>query len=397
MASSRPDNPNELETLLKRGRELEDQGNYGEAVRYYRAAMARLPKEDPLRERLETTVDFLEQGREPGRPGEPDDRNPRMPPDYTGGVMHTGPGTEIPASFKDEEVRTEYTEQVAAPGIPWWLWTVAALGVLVACGLIVLSAYLYLQSSSVPIPRLNNLAPTPLGLGAAPAAAPSVIPTAPPAGSPPGTNSPTARPGNGAQPRILFQDTFNQGQLDPLKWTYENRQGTLVDLSHGSMRIFSGAKHNAYVYTQSNPFPATGNLQMDVRFRYLREGTCGSPVVMASFVLPAGLSQIDTNKQSQAAEATGVSVWFWHNVIYYRSGSTREDISIADLGQSFHQATVRYIGNKYQILLDGNPLYTSPATSARPQAIWFGLPFNLENTCEWDTLEVSQVTVGSLP
>ncbi len=121
-------------------------------------------------------------------------------------------------------------------------------------------------------------------------------------------------------------------------------------------------------------------------------------MAMSSFYLPPGLSQDQTNAQSKAAEeAGGVSIWFWHGVIYYRSGPAMEDINLPGTPMDAHQVAVEYIGGRYHILVDGAAVYTSDPTNARPQVLWFGLPFILPNTCGWDSLDISSVSITPLP
>lgn len=120
-------------------------------------------------------------------------------------------------------------------------------------------------------------------------------------------------PADPADPtHILFQDDFKRGRLDSSKWTFDNQRGTILAWNNEGVRVISGARRDAYVHSSSNPFPQTGNFQVDIRFRYPRVGTCGASVAMASFVLPPGLLQDEANRQSAAAEAVGgVSIWFW--------------------------------------------------------------------------------------
>lgn len=119
---------------------------------------------------------------------------------------------------------------------------------------------------------------------------------------------------------------------------------------------------------------------------------------MSNFLLAPGLRQDETNRQSKAAEeAGGISIWFWRGVIYYRSGAVMEDITMPGSTLDWRQVTVLYTGGRYHILVDGNGVYTSDPTSARPQVLWFGLPFKLPNDCGWDTVDVGNVSVTTTP
>lgn len=136
---------------------------------------------------------------------------------------------------------------------------------------------------------------------------------------------------------------------------------------------------------------------MTVRFQYANAGACGVPIAAASFVLPVGLSHADTDKLSSGAEASGISIWFWRTVDYYRAGSVREDISLNSL-TGWHIATVDYTGGVYHLAIDNTSIFTSGQTAARPAVVWFGAPFDLgsANTCQWDSLEISNVRVEAL-
>lgn len=337
----------EIEALLKEAGQFEKRGDFQNAVIRYRQALERLPADDPYRERLQSTIGYLEQ------------RGQSLPP-----------------------AEPEQLGKAHSPFISLGLWGKLIVAITITLSLCVPSVMLFRTLNIVPFPRVNGLEPT----TRVPALAPTLPASPPPLAGP---SDPT---------RVFFQDDFNHGRLDSSKWTYDNQRGTLLEWSHGDVRISSGAKRHAYLHTRSNPFPQTGNFQVDIRFRYLRVGTCGASVAMASFILPPGLLQDEANQQSAAAEAKGgVSIWFWHDQIYYRSGPAREDIAMPNPGTDWHDVTVKYVGGQYQIVVDGIALYTSARTTARPQALWFGYPSELLNTCVWDTLEVSHIAVGALP
>jgi hypothetical protein len=185
--------------------------------------------------------------------------------------------------------------------------------------------------------------------------------------------------------------------MDGSKWIVDNSSNTTIDLSRGTMRLASSGSHYPYIHSRVNPFPGSGDFRVTVRFQYTSTGTCGAPIAMASFVLPAGLSRADTDGLSSGAEASGISIWFWRNVAYYRAGSTREDISV-NASSGWHIATVDYVGGIYYLAVDGTTIYTSSQTTARPAVIWMGAPFDLGsgNSCQWDSLEISTVRVDSL-
>ncbi len=322
----------DIGVLLALARRLEEEGDYAGAVNAFQLALARLPEDDPRRQQLESTIDYLER-------------------------------TTASAVIIEPRPATH-------PIMP---------RLVVGCALVLA---LILPAAAI----LSNTSPSSLALPSFRTPVPSLVRRTVAA-------APTAQPGP-----AFFEGGFQSG-LDSFKWAQANTAATSIDTSAGTMRLASSSTHFPYVYSRTSPFPATGDFRVTIRYRYPQEGACGAPIAMASFLLPPGLSHQETNQMSSAAEANGVSIWFWKNVLYYRAGQTREDVNLNHTGSAWRQATVEYSGDRYQISLDGSPVYTSGPAAVRPTTLWFGLPFELEAgyNCQWDMLEISEVRVETIP
>ncbi len=393
---------NEVDILLAIARRLESEGDAQGAINSYQLALAHLSEDDPRRNELQARVDELERGTEateapeapvlvrpiPATPPEPRLSPPR--PRISTVPERTTPQVKRRAPQALDEGPTGRDEPVIRP---IWSWLFMGCAVLLGLALPVIVALYFSQLGLPSLSSVGLLAPgqstatrTPL--------LPAPAPRAPTAISPSAGESSAAKT---KQASILFDDSFDHSTLDGSKWIVDNSSDTAIDLSHGTLRLSSSISHFPYVHSRVNPFPTTGDFSATVRFQYTSAGACGVPIAMASFVLPPGLSHPDTDQLSSGAEAKGISIWFWHNVLYYRAGAVHEDISF-NASSGWHLATVEYIGGKYRLAIDNTTVYTSTQTTARPAVIWLGLPFDLGagKSCQWDSLEISNARVEAL-
>ncbi len=350
-----PQQRDDIATLLLMARRLYNENNKDGALDAYRLALGRMPKDDSRRAAVERIIRAW------------------TPPE---------PVSEPPPQV--EQTRASRIK----PG-----WIVLGCAVLVALALPVLLAFAYAQPLvQVAGPALSAVVPSavtptpdfPQARLITPAPAPTAAPTKTAASTAP------------VRSEVAFQDTF--ARLDPFKWVVRNSDGTTVDDSEGVLHLASSTADFPYVYTPVNPIPTTGNFRVTLRYRYPQVGVCGAPIVLASYRLPEGLSHDETNRISQAAESSGgLSLWFWYNVIYYRAGTTHQDIPVSNAPSAWHVATIDYHGGVYTISIDGGPVYTSPTTTVRPQLVWLGNPFVMDANCQWDSLDVSTVLVETMP
>ncbi len=399
---------NEVDILLALARRLDNEGDAQGAINSYQLALAHLSEEDPRRDELQSRISELENGTgvayEPEAPGVVGPI-PRTPPERMSAPRPTAPRTtelKPPAHRPDAPVvagpsPAEENRRIIGP---IWSWLLIGCAVLFGLALPVIVAVFFFQ---IGLPSLSSLeargpgrtasTPTPLVPSSVqraptPVAILTATPTAPSAAS----SAVEAR-----QATIVFEDSFDRSTLDGSKWIVDNSSNTTIDLSHGTLRLGSSSSHYPYIHSRVNPFPGSGDFRMTVRFQYTSAGACGAPIAMANFVLPAGLSHADTDRLSSGAEASGISNWFWRTAAYYRAGSVREDISL-NLSAGWHIATADYTARVYRLALDGTTIYTSSQTNARPAVLWMGVPFDLGsgNSCQWDSLEISNVHVESL-
>jgi hypothetical protein len=397
---------NEIDILLSLGRRLENEGDIQGAINSYQLALAHLPEVDPRRAELQGRISELESGIGPDseleaplvvRPA------PRIPPERVSPPRPIAPRTTEPqtqtwnASIEADARPAEENQRIVRPV---WSWLLMGCAVLSGLALPIIVALFFFQVGLSSLPGLGERAlgqtistPTPL----LPSSAQRAPTAAAPMTAPPAATSGASLPENGRQATTFFEDSFDRSTLDGSKWIVDNSSDTIIDLSHATLRLASSSSHFPYVHSRVDPFPASGDFRVTARFRYTSAGTCGAPIAMANFVLPAGLSHADTDQLSNGAEASGISIWFWRTVAYYRAGSKREDISVT-VSSGWHVATVDYVAGVYRLAIDSTTIYTSGQTSARPAVIWLGVPFDLGsgNTCQWDSLEISNVRIESL-
>ncbi len=388
----------ETQALISRARQYGKQGDFAHAVRLYRSAIDRLPEGDPQRQDLQEIVAILEGGsvhESAANPGPPE-LKPSLSsaPEPPSAEWHAPPRYEAP-SLPDDQVPPQ-------PAVPLWFWAAALVTLAVVCGAIIFGLYLTAQTRTPPIPRLSGLAPTAVPATPKRSASPGTRTTSPQEASrPPGVApAPTiVHPASPTRPLTpTFVDNFNGTSLDPSRWIVDNSTGTTVQVSGNILHLASSQPYFPYIHSRADPFPATGNFRVDLLYRFTNTATCGVPLAMSSFYLPPGLSQDQTNARSKAAEeAGGVSIWFWNGVIYYRSGPVVENIDMPGTRTDARQVAIEYTGGRYHILVNGAAVYTSDPTSARPQVLWFGLPFVLPNACGWDSLDISSASVTPLP
>ncbi len=313
-----------------------------------------------------------------------------------------------------------------ARGSGWsWLAAIGFLALAAVCGLGALGVGLQLggffggQATPVPLPVAGVtseaylptwLTPTatftPLANtgGVTPSTAtftpvantPTPTPTA---AAPTRTNTPVPPP----QPEIVFEDRFEGSSLNSSKWVAANSVG--ISVANGSLKMASSSTRFPYIFNRANMFPTSGDFRLTVSFRYSSLGVCSAGILATSYdpSMLVGLSQDEAAKRQQAAEQNGVVAGIWQDSgsgfqFWYRSGAERPNIAISGQDTSSRVLTIEYHNNQYTTSLAGRGvIYTSQRTSNRPQYLWMGHPATIGSPCPWETLEVSDIKVESLP
>ena len=199
------------------------------------------------------------------------------------------------------------------------------------------------------------------------------------------TPRPTSRP----MPTPLlvnFREEFDGSGLDKSTWEVV---GPAVEVKGGVMTLKSTLAVFPYVYAKQNPFPVQGNFVLEVAFRYLTVAEWGVGFVADKVLPPAGpRPQFTTNP----------ILYLWQDA----QMPLRVDLlgikvfpaSKSDLAR--HTVELQYSG-KYDVLVDGTLVYTSPPTSSRPSALWIGNPANLVTSAGWTSLEIDYIRIRSTP
>jgi len=190
-------------------------------------------------------------------------------------------------------------------------------------------------------------------------------PTSTPTPTPSPTPSPTPTPTPTATPSptpTVFIDNFD-GPLNLSFWEFFSTNGGNYSFSSGSL-IVPGGTSMFYIRSKSNPFPTSGPFEVEFGIRYTTVGGSGTGVAMGF-------------QQQNGYDPSNNPVAYWQDSVtgmnVLRFGLTQTVIGgNPDLG--YHVVKIIYDGDKYQLLLDGVPKYTSP-NSATAKSVWFGNPF----------------------
>jgi hypothetical protein len=236
---------------------------------------------------------------------------------------------------------------------------------------------------------------------------PTSTPPLPPTPTLSATSPPTATPilaptsPSAPEPSALFEDDFGGSSLNGTLWAVDRGDG-VVAISGGILRMSSSGARFPYVYSRVDPFPAQGDFQMTVRLRYSNVRDCGVGIIMASYLVPAGLSQEEAASLQQEAESHGVQAGVWQDrasglQLWFRSGADRKDVVFPGPNTGWIELAIRYSDGRYSMYLNGSHAYSSLETVYRPGYIWMGHPADLGYNCQWDTLEIDYVRVEMLP
>jgi len=58
-----------------------------------------------------------------------------------------------------------------------------------------------------------------------------------------------------------------------------------------------------------------------------------------------------------------------------------------------HLVELKYAKSQYHVYVDGQLVYTSSLTPARPSVLWFGNPVDVGSNGEWSSLEIDSILV----
>lgn len=262
------------------------------------------------------------------------------------------------------------------------------------------------QNSPTPLPPASPIATTGLLTTTSPSIATNLITTTPsplptltpqptntpfPTNTPRPTNTPlptdTPRPTNTPIPSptpVNFTEEFDTLNINETVW--EN-VGPPLELTDGYVSLKSTLGIFPYVYGKQNLFPTQGNFTLEFSFRYPTVTDRGVGFVIGETVPPYG-----SNPNSESF----FSVW----------QDSRHPLNIRFMGTDIftfagndilqHTVNLIYDG-KYDILVDGTVVYSSPPIDVRPTALWFGNPVNVGANGAWSSLEIHYIRIYSNP
>ncbi len=228
-------------------------------------------------------------------------------------------------------------------------------------------------------------------------APPTQVPTQPPTRVPP-TQVPT--PG----PKVLLDENFPGSDLDSSRWrVYSNEGEVSVQDNHLRLTAPEGSLQFPYVHAQGNPFPLQGDFVLRILFSYVNSTWSGTGIVAGSELPENGT----TDDRKNVSSVYLFSIWQDNNIGLAVSfgghpSSTTTVYTRPAPDTDAYTVELRYSGGTYQVWIEGQLVYQSPAVAVRPSTLWFGNPVALDpgapgNDVNWTGLTIRQVLIAELP
>ncbi len=193
--------------------------------------------------------------------------------------------------------------------------------------------------------------------------------------------------------RLLF-DHFDSVGLDQERWRLLSRGGE-VQISGSELRLNSVGQSFPLVHPRRNPFPAAGNFGLRLNLRYLDGADRGSGVWLGApraDLYNASPDQADFSDRRIVEIRQDSDDW---QIVFGREESPVYRLAGPELGS--HDIDINYIENHYQIMVDGEEVYLSEATTVRPTFFWIGSPRQAEAGSQWSGLAIDLIGVEQLP
>ena len=182
--------------------------------------------------------------------------------------------------------------------------------------------------------------------------------------------------------------------IDTRGWRIFENGGNIVSLNPG-LRLEQGISNQfPFLITRENPFPATGDFEVEILFRYSSVTGYGTGIAIGSCCPQNGQSvgRYPELLLSICQDSQGFRLVRWNytaqpdEIFFQGKGST----SLA-----LHQAVIRYLADdSITVSIDGHEVISFVA-ARRPERIWLGNPISVEKPGEWSTLEVMSVEITS--
>jgi hypothetical protein len=180
----------------------------------------------------------------------------------------------------------------------------------------------------------------------------------------------------------FFTENFDGTSLDAAKWTVsENTNqsgypayGGSVKLTDGSLTLSSNGSSFPFIYSSVNPFPETGDFEIEISMQYTCIGDLGCGIMLSN-----GAPSLDANwhnykiitiwAHDQGPETTIIFIQFFNSTVY--------QIPVPGFKPSSpeHIYKITYIDGTYNIYVDS--IFVGKAESQqRPNMIVLGNPPN---------------------
>jgi len=204
-------------------------------------------------------------------------------------------------------------------------------------------------------------------------------------------------------PAVYLSDDFD-GAVDTTRWqVYTNGGSATTGGGRLNLSAPSGSVRFPYVHAKGSPFPAAGDFRLRVELQYTNSTWSGTGVVAGTELPANGVTELEKNRP----DVFFFSVWQDNNmglVVAY-GGAASSSTTVYQGGRpdtGRHTVVLRYVDGAYQVMVDGQQVYQSPPTDARPAALWFGNPVVLSADnpladLNWTGLGIDHVSIEQLP
>jgi hypothetical protein len=194
-----------------------------------------------------------------------------------------------------------------------------------------------------------------------------------------------------------FREDFDGSALDTRRWRIAATSGGVrVD---NLLRLSGGSAGFAFVDSVVDPCADFADFTFSARVRFPQPNACGVGLLATSYRMPVGLSQTDMESVQRREEQNGLTMGVWADAtqgmrVWYRSGSTRQEIKVAEADSAWHVLEITDANGAYRISLDSRIVFQAPATAALPRVLSIGNAAVVP-TCAgyWTGLEVDSVSV----
>ena len=170
------------------------------------------------------------------------------------------------------------------------------------------------------------------------------------------TPTPVPTPTDTPGPLTYFEEKFSSAIPDTQRWQIFENGGTIVPLNPG-LQLQSNSYRFPFLISQGNPFPAAGDFEVEILFRYSSATGYGTGITMGSCCPKNGAPMRDPHMLlSIWQDSRGFRVVKWNytalpdEIFFQGKGS---------MSFTSHQAVIRYSAdNNITVSIDGRSYVT---------------------------------------